>query len=107
MSKYRSKEDIIADILKVARENPKKTHIMYRANLSHSLLCRYLDMLIEAGLIDRRYDDFYILTTKGSDYLKRYMEYKNLEATLKVYNDKKIELIKMLDLGASLSARAT
>ena len=79
----RSQEEIVADILSVVRNEPKKTHIMYGANLSYSILCKYLNMLITANLIHCREDvRIYELTELGDIYLHRYKEYKALEETL-------------------------
>ena len=80
MSKHRSQENIAADILSIVKKEPKKTHIMYRANLSYALLCKYLDKLEIAGLITYRTDDtVYELTERGLVYLERYAEYENLK----------------------------
>jgi predicted transcriptional regulator len=50
MGKYRSKLQIVADMLSVVSGNDaKKTRIMYLANLSWDLLNRYLNDLMEAG----------------------------------------------------------
>jgi len=40
MGKYRDRLQIIADILSVVRDGAKKTHVMYQANLSFTLLKR-------------------------------------------------------------------
>jgi predicted transcriptional regulator len=102
MSKHRSQEDIIADILTVVNNKPRKTHIMFGANLSYQLLCKYLDKLIDANLV--RYieeHEVYELTKKGTLYLDRYSEFKHLEhlleARLSDFNEKKIALAKVLE----------
>lgn len=102
MSKHRSQEDIIADILSVVTNKPRKTHIMFGANLSYQLLCKYLDKLIEASLI--RYvveHQVYELTNKGKLYLEHYSEFKHLEhaleARLSDFNEKKVALAKVLE----------
>ena len=83
MSKHRSQEDIVADILLIVRREPKKTHIMYRANLSYALLCKYLDKLITTRLIRYNEDDtVFELTERGVVYLNRYAEYENLRSQL-------------------------
>jgi predicted transcriptional regulator len=41
----------MARILRVATSGDSKTHIMYKANLSHRQLDRYLDLLLEKGLL--------------------------------------------------------
>jgi predicted transcriptional regulator len=75
-SKYRSKLQIIADILVVARKGAKKTRIMYQANLSYNLLKRYLTETLEAGLVSIDKDKkLYITTQKGEVFLKKYEEY--------------------------------
>jgi len=75
-SKYRSKLQIIADILVIAGKGAKKTKIMYQANLSYNLLKRYLAETLEAGLIVVDKDEkLYIITQKGEVFLKKYEEY--------------------------------
>jgi predicted transcriptional regulator len=73
---YRSRFDIIADILNVASEKAKKTRIMYQANLSYSLLQKYLAKIRRSNLIlyERR-GHCYVLTNKGKEFLKAYKEY--------------------------------
>lgn len=76
MGSYRSKLDIIADILRVAREGAKKTRIMYQANLSYKLLSRYLAEIRKAYLI--RFESgkrCYVVTQKGKKFLEEYKEY--------------------------------
>ena len=68
MGSYRDKLDIIADILNVASRKPKKTQIMYQANLSFRLLQKYLAELSGASLIC--FEDetqCYALTSKGEE----------------------------------------
>ncbi|MBD3204039.1 hypothetical protein GF327_07095 [Candidatus Woesearchaeota archaeon] len=78
MSSRRNRLEVIYDILKaISKDNRKirKTHILYKANLSHSLLEEYLDELIEKEFIDKISDSgktTYELTQKGFDYLKEY-----------------------------------
>jgi predicted transcriptional regulator len=86
MSKHRSQENIIADILLIVGTKPKKTHIMFKANLSYELLNKYLDKLVEAKLIKyRRIGTFYELTARGSTYLTAYNDYENLRNQLEIY----------------------
>jgi predicted transcriptional regulator len=73
---YRSRLDIIADILHVASQNVKKTQIMYQANLSYKVLKRYLTQVIEASLIS--FEDekqCYMVTDKGREFLEVYKKY--------------------------------
>jgi predicted transcriptional regulator len=76
LGSYRDKLDIIADILKVAIRKPKKTQIMYQANLSYLLLQKYLAEISGASLICYEDDtQCYNLTSKGHEFLKAYTQY--------------------------------
>lgn len=76
MGGYRSKLDIIADMLNVAGEGAKKTQIMYQANLSYKLLTKYLNVARRAYLLSfERKQRHYVLTQKGRQFLDVYKEY--------------------------------
>lgn len=76
MGSYRSRLDIIADILRAASQNAKKTQIMYQANLSYQVLQKYLSEMSEALLIEFNcHDQCYVLTNKGKAFLDVYKEY--------------------------------
>ena len=47
----RSDVDIIGSILEVTEGGAKKTEIVYKVNLNHSLLKKYLSTLVEKELI--------------------------------------------------------
>jgi len=73
---YRSMFDIIADMLNVVSGRTKKTKIMYGANLSYTLLQKYLDDMRQAGLvIYERKGRCYLITDKGREFLEAYKEY--------------------------------
>jgi predicted transcriptional regulator len=73
---YRDKFDIIADILKIAKRNPKKTQIMYQANLSYTVLKKYLARIMQSSLISYENEEHcYSLTDKGQKFLVLYEEY--------------------------------
>jgi predicted transcriptional regulator len=73
---YRRKLDIIADMLLVANNGAKKTQIMYGANLSYSLLKKYLEEVQRAYLLNfERNKGHYVLTPKGRQFLEVYKEY--------------------------------
>jgi predicted transcriptional regulator len=78
-NKRRSDIDISADILKVAMNGAKKSHIVYRANLNFDVLKRYLKRLNAAGLIN--FPSFngriFKTTSKGKEYIN---QYENLNA---------------------------
>ena len=72
--KQRSVLRINLDILNAVRDmgDAKPTHILYKANLSHERLVRYLDDLTMKGLIEMKQDGenrTYSLTTKGVSFL--------------------------------------
>ena len=73
---YRSRFDIIDDVLNVISGKAKKTQIMYQANLSYRLLQKYLDEVKRSGLVQyERKDRCYVLTDKGREFLQAYKEY--------------------------------
>jgi predicted transcriptional regulator len=73
---YRSRFDIIADMLGVASGRAKKTQIMYQANLSYRLLTKYLSEIRRSSLISyERKGRCYVLTNKGREFLEVYKEY--------------------------------
>ena len=72
--KYRRGFEIIADILKAAKNGAKKTRIMYIANLSHSLLEKYLAKTIDIGFIIWN-NDCYQVTERGELFLERFEQF--------------------------------
>jgi len=73
---YRDRFDIIADILRITKKNPKKTQIMYQANLSYKVFKKYLYELLKADLILYiEAERCYTLTDKGKEFLFFYSEY--------------------------------
>lgn len=49
--KRRSRTDIAVDILRVAMNGAKKTHIVYEVNLNFNIAQKYLELLKEKELI--------------------------------------------------------
>jgi len=97
LGSYRSRLDIIADILHVVSQNPKKTQIMYQANLSYKVLQRYLRNITAASLISfETAEQCYMLTSKGKDFLEAYKDYakthKSIEKRLNDVDNKKKNL---------------
>jgi predicted transcriptional regulator len=81
-ARYRSKGRIFADILKAVQEEEKAitTHILYKSNLSHDRLTKYLQNLEEGGLLKRseeRDKTVYEITDKGKHFLS---EFQRMEA---------------------------
>lgn len=101
MNKHRAQEEIIAEMLSIIVNKAKKTHIMYKANLSYTLLCKYLELLLSSNLVKyNREDKTYELTKRGESYLDHYAEYKIVESALinreAEFDDKRSLLNKML-----------
>jgi len=69
---YRSRIQIAADILEIAKNGSRKTRIMYLGNLSFDLLQKYLDMLVNFGLLEVRggTEKSYVATEKGQRFLE-------------------------------------
>jgi predicted transcriptional regulator len=91
---YRSRFDIIADMLNVASGRAKKTQIMYQANLSYRLLTKYLIEIRRSSLIRYERDGrCYVLTEKGRAFLMAYKEYSRrasfVEKHIGIYNLKR------------------
>ena len=108
MGKYRGRLQIIADILSVVRDGAKKTHVMYQANLSYTLLSRYLNEVLESGLVSRDNEDRYRLTRRGKKFLDRFNEYskrcEQVEQQLNNVNDEKTVLENLI--GGNLDRRS-
>ena len=73
--KYRSRMDIAAAILEIAKDGAIKTRIMYKAFLSFPQLNEYLNVLRDGGLLGYAEDErAYNTTEKGKRFLKMYRE---------------------------------
>jgi predicted transcriptional regulator len=81
---HRSRLRIINDILTVAKHGARKTHIMYRANLSYDQLNEYLTFLLDNGLIEKAADSeydgavVYKVSDKGRLFLERYAQLQEI-----------------------------
>jgi len=84
MSVKRNKEEIIADILEAIDHKINRiSSIMKNVNLSASLAKKYLDNLMENGLIEEKNGE-YILTESGRKVLELLREKRKLEVELAV-----------------------
>ena len=86
--KYRSRTEIVGNILDAANGRATKTKIMYKAFLSYAQLKEYLSVLTENNLIE--YLDVtqtFKTTQKGLNYLKMHNEMGELlqATTIKNY----------------------
>jgi predicted transcriptional regulator len=71
--KRRSRTDIAVDILRVAMNGAKKTHIVYEVNLNFNIAQKYLEMLNEKELI-RQENGLFITINKGKVFQEIAME---------------------------------
>jgi len=73
---YRSRIQITADILEIAKTGSRKTKIMYLGNLSFDLLQKYLEMLVNYELLEVHggAEKNYVATEKGQRFLEDYRE---------------------------------
>jgi predicted transcriptional regulator len=74
--KNRSRVEILYDIVSASKASAKKTHLMYKSNLSFKQLRLYLDFLLYRGLVEERMEDnepeasrTYTATPKGLEFL--------------------------------------
>ena len=97
MVKYRDRLDIIANVLEVTKDGAKKTKIMYGANLSYTLLTRYLKDVMVMGLVRSEEGNIFKLTEKGSYFLQEFYGYREtrgvVEEQLIDIEDKKAMLV--------------
>ncbi len=71
--KRRTKFDIVIAILDVVSGGANKTKIVYRANLNFNLATKYLNFLLEKGLV-RTDSHYYEITGEGKTFLKKAKE---------------------------------
>ena len=86
--KYRSRTEIVGNILDAANGGATKTKIMYKAFLSYVQLKEYLSVLIENALLEYIDETHKFKTTeKGLNYLKMHYEIGELLlTTIKITN---------------------
>ncbi len=63
-------------ILKLCSGGSKKTHIMYRANLSHQQLEKYLSILFDKQLLEMK-DASYATTQRGYLFIRKFDDLVN------------------------------
>ncbi len=68
---HRGAYDIMADILRVAKDGARKSHIVYRANLNFLVVKKYLKQLQNAELLTLS-GRFYSTTEKGIKYINHF-----------------------------------
>jgi predicted transcriptional regulator len=74
----RGRWDIMASVLRVARSPKSRTHVMYGANLSFRQLERYMELLLDKGLLsvseetNSKAKHLYMITDLGRSFLETY-----------------------------------
>jgi len=87
--KRRDRHDIIAEILKTAKEGRIKTHIMYKAKLSYAQINEYIPALVTNGFLEnttlksgRRPKKVYKTTLKGTRFIENFESMKKMWAEI-------------------------
>jgi len=79
--------EIVHDILKIIQEKGgeiKKTHLMYKANLSHNQMKTYLKELMSNELLEDKFSNkkhTIGITKKGRNFSVRYAQVREFEST--------------------------
>jgi predicted transcriptional regulator len=83
MTERREKLDIIKDILEAIRDKGgtiKPTHLLYKSNLSHDSMKRYVGDLMEKDMVaevqEKKSTKKYAITDKGLKFLSDYQQVK-------------------------------
>jgi predicted transcriptional regulator len=72
----RNRFETMFTILRLCTKGSKKTHIMYRANLSHQQLEKYLAILLERNLLAIE-EGSYVTTPRGMVFIEKFKELNN------------------------------
>lgn len=85
MMSYRTATQIIADLLDATeqsgQEGIKITHLLTKANLSHSRLSGFIENLTGSGLINKiEFDgrNTFVITQRGREYLESYKKFSTI-----------------------------
>ncbi len=80
MGERRERLEIIKDILEAIRAKGgtiKPTHLLYKSNLSHDSMKRYVSELMEKGMVDEseeKRSKKYVITDRGLKFLTQYQQ---------------------------------
>ncbi|KYK24484.1 hypothetical protein AYK26_06595 [Euryarchaeota archaeon SM23-78] len=87
MQRKRSRLDIIYDMLQTISNKGgriKPTHLMYKANLSHTQMKLYLDELMQKSLVEEEETSgrkMLIITQKGYSFIQQFNQMREFEKT--------------------------
>jgi len=73
----RNRLETLNAILTTSAKGVKKTHIMYRANLSHQQLEKFLEFLTSKGLLVKE-GNYYNTTNKGLIFIEEFGKIQSL-----------------------------
>lgn len=82
MKERRDRLDIIKDILESIRDRGgtiKPTHLLYKSNLSHDSMKRYVDELMNKGMVKEELktgSKLFTITDRGLKFLEEYHQIK-------------------------------
>ena len=76
----RSRFETMNAILHLCMQTTKKTHVMYKVNLSHQQLKKYLSALTEAGLLEP-VEGGYLTTQRGRLFFEKFRELSSVVET--------------------------
>lgn len=113
LGKHRNRLQILENVLSVINDNEgaRKTQIMYQAYLSYKLLTRYLNDVLNSGLVVCDDGKCFSLTPKGKRFLERFGEYHRsrevVEATIDTVEDQKFMLEKMCPISSKFGDRSS
>ena len=85
MVSYRTTNQIVADLLdateQTGQEGIRITHLLSKANLSHSRLSGFIENLTGSGLINKiEFDgkNTFVITQRGREYLESYRKFSSI-----------------------------
>jgi len=87
MERKRNRVEIIHDMLRIIQDKGgkiRKTHLMYKANLSHKQMTLYLDELIGNKLIEMINvgdKNLIAVTLRGREFFIKYAQMREFEKT--------------------------
>ena len=87
----RNRLETLCTILTISVKGIKKTHILYKANLSHIQLEKFLEVLLSKELLIKEKDGLYYTTGKGQSFIE---ECEKIQSMLGE-NNKKSKFLSM------------
>jgi len=77
----RNNAEIVAGVLEAAKRDATITRIMYQAGMNFNQAQRYVNLLVEKGLLKTKTQGkkmFFLTSDKGLEYLRKYNELTEL-----------------------------